>query len=556
MRLLCPLLALGAACAGAGSSNTGNGGTGNTGAGGSGLTGVGGSGSGNTTGTGGTGAVGFDLACSGPAVGRPVLRMLNRVELERTLSDIFPQISGQWTNSLPGVTVSGYGFDNDSSQVMGSQAAGELLNTAKSVATAVTGTALAQIMPCATSAANRTCASDFITRYGRRLFRRTLTTAERDRYLAYFDMALPKSDFRTALRWVTVGLIQSPNTMYRREIGAESGSMRSLSQHELATALAYTYTGTTPSEELLNQADAGTITDPVATAKALLATTRGKETMQNFFASWLDYPRAGTMQKPAITTFANVRADMIQETRAFVDDVIIQKKGGVRELLTANTTNPSTALATYYGFPAPSANYAPITRPAGRGLGILAQGSFLAARAKSDGSSPTERGLSVFLRLLCETKPTLPDTVPPLPQPNPGQITTRQRYEMSHATGGCASCHKRFDPIGFAFEHYDEGGRYRENEGGLPINSAASVPGPTGQPLFSFENQEGLVTGLVDQQIVYQCMAAYLATYAFGTGDACLGAGRVTGLQSGTTGIVDSYAALAGDPHFSARLAQ
>jgi hypothetical protein len=554
--VLCPLLVTGVACAGAGGGSPGTGGSGNPGGGGIGNPGMGGSGGTGNSGLGGAGAVGFDLACSGPAVGRPVLRMLNRSELDRTINDIFPQAMGQWTNSLPAVTVSGYGFDNDSSLTMGTQLAAALRDTAKSVGTAVTGTALAQILPCSSTGANRTCATDFINKFGRRLFRRTVTPAERDRYLAFYDAALARSDFKTAIRWITVGLIQSPNAIYRREIGAASGNMRALTPHELATSLAYTYTGTTPSEDLLTQADNGTIADPVATAKTLLATTRGKEALQHFFESWLDYPRASSMEKQNIATYANVRGDMVQETRAFIDDVVIQKGGGLRELLTAATTNPSTALAQYYGFPAPSANYATITRPQGRGIGVLAQGSVMAARAKSNSSSPTERGLLVYLRLLCETKPQLPDVVPPIAEPSPGQVTTRQRYEMQHGIGGCAICHKRFDPIGFGFEHFDEGGRYRENEGGLPINSASAVPGPNNQPLFQFTGQESLVTGLVEQQIVYQCMSAYLATYAFGTGDACLGAGLTANLQAGTAGIADSYAALAGQPHFSTRQAQ
>ena len=40
---------------------------------------------------------------------------------------------------------------------------------------------------------------------------------------------------------------------------------------------------------------------------------------------------------------------MVQETRAFIDQVVFQSGGGLKELLTATTTNPSRALATYYG---------------------------------------------------------------------------------------------------------------------------------------------------------------------------------------------------------------
>ena len=263
----------------------------------------------------------------------------------------------------------------------------------------------------------------------------------------------------------------------------------------------------------------------MATAKTLLATTRGKETMQHFFESWLDYPRAATLDKQNIATYANVRADMVQETRAFIDDVVVQKRGGLRELLTATTTNPSTALAQYYGFPAPSASYATITRPDGSGYrrpgaGVGDVGARQVQQLVADGARPARLPAPAVRDQAAAPRRR---TGHPGAGARPGHDPPR--YEMQHGIGGCALCHKRFDPIGFGFEHFDEGGRYRENEGGLPINSASDVPGPNDQPLFQFTDQESLVNGLVQQQIVYQCMSAYLATYAFGTGDACLGAG-------------------------------
>ena len=161
-------------------------------------------------------------------------------------------------------------------------------------------------------------------------------------------------------------------------------------------------------------------------------------------------------------------------------------------------------------------------RPAGRGFGILAQGAFLATHASSDSSSPTKRGLFPFYRLFCQPTRTPPPNVPQIGQPMPGVMTTRQRYEIAHAPAGssCGRCHSLWDPIGFGFEHYDEGGRFRDTESGLPINSAASVPDPDqSRPtsLFSFTGEEDLVTGLADLPVVNQCVAAYLATFAFGT---------------------------------------
>jgi hypothetical protein len=136
--------------------------------------------------------------------------------------------------------------------------------------------------------------------------------------------------------------------------------------------------------------------------------------------------------------------------------------------------------------------------------------------------------------------------------------TTRQRYEISHISSGdgCPVCHKRFDPIGFGFEHFDEGGRYRDMQGGEAIDSAAEVPGPDGKPLFSFKTQEELVTGLAELPVAYQCFSAYLATYTFGTTESCLGSNNVAGLQAGTIGVVDALASLASAPNFTQRKSQ
>jgi Protein of unknown function (DUF1588)/Protein of unknown function (DUF1592)/Protein of unknown function (DUF1595)/Protein of unknown function (DUF1587) len=519
--------------------------------------GGGGGGAGNGGGVGGS--PNLTLACDAPALGTPVLRLLTPGELVNTLNDIFPQVAGQWSANLPAGTVSAFGFDNDAGTTVGKQLAGGFLDTAQSLATAVTGSALGGILPCATTSPDRACAEQLLSQYGPRLFRRPLTTAERNRFLAFFDASLAKSNFGSALKWMLIGLIQSPNAVYRSEIGTvQGGGTRKLSSYELATALSYTYGGSTPSAALLAMADSGDIGDKVAIARALQATPQGKDAFQRFFQGYLGYTSVSSIQKPNIANFSAISADMIAETEAFIADVIVRKGGGVRELLTAPTTYPSAALAAYYQFPAPASDFAAVVRPAGRGLGILAQGSFLATHASSNSSSPTKRGLFPYFRLFCQPKLEPPPNVPQISPPMPGAKTTRQRYEDDHVQGSCAACHTRFDPIGFGFEHFDEGGRFRETEGPLPINSADAVPDPqvAGASLFSFTGQEDLVTGLAAQPIVSQCVAAYMATYAFGTGEACIGAGQVAALRAGTVGLSEAFVQLAAEPHFTGRTAQ
>jgi hypothetical protein len=39
----------------------------------------------------------------------------------------------------------------------------------------------------------------------------------------------------------------------------------------------------------------------------------------------------------------------------------------------------------------------------------------------------------------------------------------------------CAGCHAKMDPIGFALEHFDAVGRWRESDAGQPIDAASKL---------------------------------------------------------------------------------
>lgn len=497
--------------------------------------------------------------CSAPAVGSPVVRALTRLEFQNSVNDIFPGIEGKWANTLPSNSVSAAGFDNDASAVLGEQTAEELLTTAESIGDAV-ASAVSSLLPCA-SAGDRACAEQFVGTFGKRLFRRDLTDTESTRYLELFDKAIAQVDFAKSIKWVTAALVQSPSAVYRSELGTVTDGTRRLSQHEIATLLAYTFTGSTPSAELLAQADAGQLTDPVATAKALLMTPKGKQTLHRFFEAYTGYIRAGSKNKPEVrndnVTYTEVSGEMVQEMRTFLEKQLFEEGATFQELLTSTTTYPSQRLARFYGngFAIPGADFTPVERPTSQGIGLMAQGSFLAAHSNADASSPTQRGLFAYVNLLCRAKPPLPNDVPDLAVVEPGTRTTRQRYEEVHAAGNCAGCHKLFDPLGFAFEHFDEGGRFRADEDGLPINPTGSFVSRSGEEL-NFENQEDLAANLAALPEVHACLAAYLSTFAFGTSESCLAATAVPAMQAGSVSVVDAFASLAAEPHFSARKAQ
>ena len=76
------------------------------------------------------------------------------------------------------------------------------------------------------------------------------------------------------------------------------------------------------------------------------------------------------------------------------------------------------------------------------------------------------------------------------------------------------------------------------------------------QDLIPFNDQEGLAGLLLMQPEIGECFAAYLATYAFGSAEACIGTSKAADLYSGSASIMDAFTGLAAEPHFSTRNAK
>ena len=533
--------------------------------GGAGNVGNGGASSSAGAGTGATGATGpaegAKATCATSKVGPPMLRRLTQHEFQNTVTDIFPQIVNGWTGVKIGTdTVSALGFSNDAATlVVGEQTAQEILSTAEDVATRVTDdSVLPTVLPCA-AAADAACATTFIAQYGARLFRRPLTADETKRYADYFTSVSTRSTFKLGIKWTLVALFQSANAVYRSEVGVANGGKYALSQNEIATELAYTFGGSTPSPDLLAKAAAGALATPaarLAEARNLLTTPNGKESVRELFREWTGYAvvKARTKTNPA---FANMAAEMTTETQNFIDDVVFTHNGGLSDLLTAPYTMADTALTGFYGFGAGSGTtFARVDRPANWGIGLLAQGSLLAANAHADATSPTWRGLLVFQKLFCNTKPKPPPNVASIAPPSPGVVTTRQRYEQSHVNNAaCSGCHTHWDPIGFGFEHFDEIGRYRADESGLPIDTTGYVLDLSGKKLMTFDGATDLATQLAKDPDVTACVSGLMSEYVYagGGGVSCLAETARAGLAKGQFGLVEYLAQLSTEPQFSER---
>jgi hypothetical protein len=153
--------------------------------------------------------------------------------------------------------------------------------------------------------------------------------------------------------------------------------------------------------------------------------------------------------------------------------------------------------------------------------GLLSHGSVLSAFGKFSDTSPTQRGILVRTRLMCERIAPPPADVN-ADQPPTGQMDALckyDRYEQHRTSSSCASCHQQMDPIGFGLENYDLAGRYREHDEGLPECVIRGEGNLTGIGAFSGPAELGAL--LVDNGIVEACVVRQLLQ--FGVGRALVG---------------------------------
>jgi hypothetical protein len=172
-------------------------------------------------------------------------------------------------------------------------------------------------------------------------------------------------------------------------------------------------------------------------------------------------------------------------------------------------------LADHYGLPEPSGGEGWVSYADSGRAGILSHGSVLASFSKYTDTSPTQRGLLIRTRLLCEEIPPPPLDVDADSPPGDAEAVCKyDRYEQHRTSPSCNGCHGATDPIGFGLENYDIAGRYREHDDGLP---ECTIEG-TGEltPYGSFSGPAELGRLVVEQAHVERCLVEQLASFAQG----------------------------------------
>jgi Protein of unknown function (DUF1592)/Protein of unknown function (DUF1588)/Protein of unknown function (DUF1595)/Protein of unknown function (DUF1585)/Protein of unknown function (DUF1587) len=475
-----------------------------------------GGGNGAHPGTGTGGSTSTPGASATTALGR--LRLLTRAQLESTLRDLLGDFA-ELGDTQEDSTRDGFasiGATYDAISVRGvEQFEDALLPLLRTVfEDAARRSKLIGCMP--TGLDDASCVGQFIQDFGRRAWRRTLTQAEQDLHVKLaLSAAQALGDIYQGLMHATSALLESPHFLYRVELGApDTEGTYWYSGWEMGSRLSYLLWNTTPDAALLDAAEAGKLdtADGVrAEAKRLLASPRARTGIARFGREFVDLEGLSEIPKDDPRMTPTLRAAMAAE----VDQLFgrwLDAGADAMDLYDSTKTFANAELAKLYGLPGTAAmgsDLVPVTLPAdGLRAGLLGTGAVLSVYSGQARTSPTQRGVFVREKILCQEMPSPPPNVNTTLPTDPN-LTARQKLEM-HRQPGCIECHKLTDPIGFGFEVFDWIGAKRDKIGTEPIDPSGNLDD------YQFKNVRELATHLKEMPEVQSCVLQNLFRYSAG----------------------------------------
>ncbi|HWB82414.1 MAG TPA: DUF1592 domain-containing protein [Nannocystaceae bacterium] len=447
-------------------------------------------------------------------IGISGLRRLSIAEYTQTVIDLLGMTPEQVQELLPADTLTP--FDNDYTTQTASEALVKGLELlAGDIADAVVADATLRsaLVPCTpTGPDDAACYREFLTSFGRRALRRTLSDEELDRFAVLQSYGVDEGDFWAGIAAALRMFLQHPELVYRVELGTpvpDAPDLFRLNGWEVGARLSYFLVGSTPPDWLLDAAEAGELDTSEGIASAavmLLDDPRARARVVRFHSLWLAY---------ANLSETGVYADMHTETAALVERIVFDDRRPWVDMLTSNETWLTPELAEHYGLPVP-AEPSWVAYPDDGRAGLLSHGTFLSVGAKFGDTSPTQRGKLVRTKLFCQEIPKPPPDLmvdvcaPPPADPDACKI---DRYFMSHEDA-CKGCHEQMDPIGFGLENYDASGVFRTTDLDRPECVIAGDGDFVG--LGTFNGPAQLAALAVESDGLEPCVAQQLYRFAVG----------------------------------------
>ncbi|HZE97424.1 MAG TPA: DUF1592 domain-containing protein [Planctomycetota bacterium] len=290
-----------------------------------------------------------------------------------------------------------------------------------------------------------------------RAFRRPVDAAVRRKYVERVEVLLKAGDcFETAMRWAYRAALCSPDFLYHVEPAGK------LDDFALANRLSYLAWNSMPDAVLSGLASTGKLHDAKtlhAELERLLQDPRAERFVENFLGQWMKL-RSIAANDPDNKLYpefsAYLQDSMIGETQAYFRE-LISKNLGAGYLVKSDFAMLNEKLAVHYGIPGvkgSSIRRVALPPDCPRGP-FLTQAAILKITANGTTTSPVPRGAFVMARFLGQPPEPPPPNVPAVEPDVRGAVTIREQLEKHRSFPGCANCHTKIDPPGWALESFD-----------------------------------------------------------------------------------------------------
>ncbi len=486
---------------------------------------------------------------TGIAYGKRQMRLLTISEYENTIKDLIGYDIDALTSGMTSDTFV-EGFANQTRTAISQGYADAFASMAKEISEYAASIDFNNMVDCS-GASRDQCADRFVNQFALKAFRRPLTTAEANRYKALFQADQSES-VKQGLTLAVETILGSPYTLMRSEMGkkvAANAASRPnpeldddsyvLTPYEMATFLAYTYTGSMPDAALFNAAKNNNLATDVqikAQVERLLQTDRARIRFGEFAAQWLRVDTVLDVVKdealyPLFTD--SIKVDMAREVREIFKHVMFDGNRSIHDLF-GDFSFVNKNLADFYGLPGShTSNFTKVSNLGNRG-GVLTSGAFMAGFGDLDVASPIRRAVAIREDILCHDVPEMPnnltdernDTQDSLDQflaAHGGIASNRDTVGFLTSSDACKSCHEAIiNPLGFGLEDFSTVGLpMTVDKDSLAIDAAGELIGVNdindGQTL-SFTGARGLSEELKTLDTVRECYAQKAFRYVMGTG--------------------------------------
>jgi hypothetical protein len=491
------------------------------------MTGGGGTGSGAGPGQTGSGASTGQGGSGASAGSEPVARLekLTASQFANSLRDLLGQAAPlgpvEPDNVVDGFATVGASTLSASASGVGQYEAVTGAATQYAFADATHAAAVLSCVP--TSTSDAACMTQGLNAFGRRAFRRPLSSDETGRFVALATSIgnKPGSSVLVGLRHAVWAMLQSPSFLYRVELGVPSaadGGRLKYTSFEMASRLASALWNSIPDDTLLDAAASDALQTPdgvTEQAQRMLSMPRARQAIVAFADDLYGMSHFGEASKDP-TLFpkwtATLQVAMQQELEQRVVDVVLNQRADYLSLYDSRATFVNSELAAYYGLsPITGSGFQPAQFPASSPrVGLLGAGAILAGYALPQRTSPTQRGKFIAEKLLCYIIQPPPPGVPPLPNTAGSNATLRQTLVAHRSAPQCSSCHAIMDPLGFGLEYFDSAAQYRTTDNGQPVDATGAVGG------VSFDGLAQMATALRQQAVAGPCLVSKVYENALG----------------------------------------